>query len=79
MDMLPNVVLDPDEAPMLTTEQLNEAIPSFDWTGGHSGRLLTKDEAKTLETIWEDFLQKNKDKVDGRTMNVNRNQTYKAF
>ncbi|MGN0036045.1 MAG: hypothetical protein ACI36X_02340 [Bacteroidaceae bacterium] len=79
MDMLPNVVLDPDEAPMLTTEQLSEAIPSFDWTGGHSGRLLTKDEAKTLEAIWEDFLRKNKDKVDGRTMSVNRNQTYEAF
>ena len=39
MDMTPNVVLDPERAPMVTKEELQKAIPSFDWTGGHSGRM----------------------------------------
>lgn len=79
MDMLPNVILDPDEAPMVTTEQLSEAIPSFDWSGGHSGRVLDKEDASKLETIWKDFLVKNEDHVDGWKFNVNYHHTYDAF
>lgn len=70
MDMTPNVVLDPERAPMVTTEELQKAIPSFDWTGGHSGRMLSQKEANTLETIWEEYLAKHGDNAVGETMNV---------
>ena len=60
MDMLPNVILNPDNAPMITTDNLQKAIPSFDRTGGHSGRLLPQEDARKLETIWADFLKENK-------------------
>ena len=70
MDMLPNVALDPEEAPMLTTDELCEAIPSFNWRSGHSGRLLTEEEARRLETLWEAYLQKVANKVDGRTLKI---------
>lgn len=76
MDMLPNVILDPDNAPMIRTEELQIAIPSFDWTGGHSGRLLSKGDAQKLETIWAEFLKKNEDHIDGKTFNVNRYVTF---
>ena len=75
MDMLPNVILDPDHAPMITTEELQKAIPSFDWTGGHSGRLLSQEDAQKLEIIWAGFLKKNEDRIDSETFNVNRHVT----
>lgn len=76
MDMLPNVILNPEEAPMVRTEKLQKAIPSFDWTGGHSGRLLLQEEAQKLEALWSDFLKKNEDRIDGETFNVNKHVTF---
>ncbi len=70
MDMKPNVILNPDTAPMVTTEELQVAIPTFDWTGGHSGRILSKDEAMKLEELWSKFLEQHQDDVDGDNMNA---------
>ena len=69
MDMEPNVIINPDEAPMLTTAELQEAVPSFDWTGGHSGRILTTKEAIAVEQLWNTFIEKNEDMFDGNTSN----------
>ena len=76
MDMLPNVILNPEEAPMVRTEKLQKTIPSFDWTDGHSGRLLLQEEAQKLEALWSDFLKKNEDRIDGETFNVNKHVTF---
>lgn len=70
MDMLPNVILDSEEVPMLTTEALQEAMPSFDWTGGHSGRLLGNEDAIKLETLWQRFLAEHSKDADGITMSM---------
>ena len=70
MDMLPNVILDPDKASMLTTEDLQKAIPSFDWNGGHSGRQLAKEDAIKLESMWSEFLAEHSENADKITMNV---------
>lgn len=69
MDMKPSLILNPDAAPMITTEQLQKAIPSFDWAGGHSGRLLPKEDAKILESLWQQFIETNKEQADGIIMN----------
>lgn len=70
MDMKPNVILNSDSTPMITTEELMKAIPSFDWTGGHSGRLLSEAEARKLEELWNDFLENHKDDIDGINMDA---------
>lgn len=70
MDMLPNVILDSEEVPMLTTEALQESMPSFDWTGGHSGRLLGNEDAIKLETLWQRFLAEHSKDADGITMSM---------
>ena len=70
MDMIPNVILNPETAPMITTKELQDAIPSFDWSGGHSGRLLTEDEARKMETLWQQFIEGHKDQIDGVNMNA---------
>lgn len=44
------------DVPLLTPDILTEAIPDFDWYGGHSGRLLGRKEANKLEKIWVEYL-----------------------
>lgn len=56
MDFRPDHVFHPDNAPLLSTEQLTAAIPDFDWAGGHSGRMLTEAQAAKLEDVWDEHL-----------------------
>ena len=59
MDLRADTVIDPDLLPVLSTEVLSKKIPSFDWNGGHSGRVLPAKEAKKLEKLWKKFLEQN--------------------
>lgn len=68
MDMEPNVILNPEVAPMVSTEDLQKAVPSFDWAGGHSGRLLNDIEAKAIEKLWSQFIESNEGNFNGDTM-----------
>lgn len=70
MEMKPNVIIDPDRAPMITTKELDEAIPDFTWNGGHSGHMLTDDQAMKLEKLFAKYFKKIEDKDDGETINV---------
>ena len=69
MDMTPNFIVDPEEAEIITTKQLQEAIPSFDWSGGHSGRLLTEEQARQLEDLLAPYLRKFVNNIDEETVN----------
>lgn len=42
----------------------------FDWTGGHSGRLLGNEDAIKLETLWQRFLAEHSKDADGITMSM---------
>lgn len=59
MDLRADIVIDPDLLPILSTEILSQEIPSFDWSGGHSGRVLPIADAEKLEKLWVDFLEEN--------------------
>ena len=59
IDLMADTVIDPDILPILSTEVLSENIPSFDWSGGHSGRLLPTEEAEKLEQLWSEFLDEH--------------------
>lgn len=60
MDLWADTVIDPDFLPILSTDELTNQIPSFDWNGGHSGRLLPEKDAEKLEELWASFLERNK-------------------
>ena len=60
MDLLADTVIDPDFLPILSTDELSKQIPSFEWSGGHSGQLLPGKEAKKLEKLWAEFLEEKK-------------------
>lgn len=55
---------DPVSEPILKTSELKKAIPDFNWEGGHSGRKLTTEQAKTLDALWIKHLKEHKDVVD---------------
>lgn len=42
----------PDEAPWITPEELDAYNPGPDWRSGHSGELLTPEQANRLEGLW---------------------------
>ena len=59
IDLLADVVIDPDACPILSTAELQSLIPDFKWDGGHSGRLLPEKDALILEEKWIDFLDEH--------------------
>ena len=59
MDLEPDVMINSDYLPILTTTELASAIPEFDWKGGHSGRLLDAHLAEKLEGLWDKFLDEH--------------------
>ena len=50
------IMISPDAFELLTSERLREAIPDFDWFGGHSGVVLNDDQAAKLEELWQTYL-----------------------
>lgn len=56
MDMDIEEMLHPEKTPLLTPEVLAKEIPDFKWDGGHSGRILTGEQAEKLYMLWGDYL-----------------------
>lgn len=50
-------IFNPWRTQILSTEVLQKYIPDFDWTGGHSGRLLSASDSRKLERLWRRFLK----------------------
>ena len=70
MEMKPNFIADPERLEnLITTEELQEAIPSFDWQGGHSGRLLSEEQARKLEAILAAYLPQFCNNIDREVVN----------
>lgn len=76
VDLDPEVMIHPDYRPILTTEDLCQAIPEFDWTGGHSGILLETGLANQLETLWSKFLDNNEEIFATRAAKQEINHSY---
>lgn len=54
------VTVNPETASLLLTPDfLSEKLPDFNWYGGHSGRVLSKEYAKKLDEIWAYYLNAN--------------------
>ena len=58
-------IINHDECPILSLDALEEAMPDFQWDGGHSGRELPVKESIILEKMWLDYLDTHKDYFDG--------------
>lgn len=63
IDMEPDYIFHPEKTDILTTNQLMTTIPDFNWSGGHSGVLLTDEQSQKLENLWEEFLSSVEDSI----------------
>ena len=52
-------MIHPERTPLLlTTDELTEGIPDFNWKGGHSGEILSDAQADKLEKVWKDYIER---------------------
>jgi hypothetical protein len=52
-------MIHPERTPLLlTTDELTEAIPDFNWKEGHSGEILSNTQADKLEDVWKDYIER---------------------
>ncbi len=52
-------MIHPERTPLLlTTDELTEAIPDFNWKEGHSGEILCDSQAAKLEEVWQDYIER---------------------
>ncbi len=66
VDLDVDTLVDSDKTAFITTAQLTEAIPEFDWTGGHSGRVLSPEASLKLEKMWYQYLYSNQGIFDDK-------------
>lgn len=52
-----DAMINPDAFPILTSQELERAIPGFDWYGGHSGLVLTDNQEIELKRLWEAYME----------------------
>lgn len=45
---------------LLTAEEVSKVITGFDWFGGHSGRLLLEEDAKKLDSLFDNYIESNR-------------------
>lgn len=53
MDMACLECVHPDQKPPIGIETLEKAIPGIDWRRGHSGQLLSEEDARILDELWD--------------------------
>jgi len=73
MDYRPTFMIHPNHPKgIISTQQLEEAFPEFEWNGGHSGRLLPEELASRLDKMWAEFAgQFGSEDANGQTLEMN--------
>ncbi len=64
------------DAPFISTEQLTKGIPDFDWTGGHSGRLLPSDMAEKLEALFDKSISRKRPTPEYAALSLKEKEEY---
>lgn len=59
VDYFPDFMLNPDAMPIISCDILESAIPDFDWRKGHSGLVLSDEQAVKLEALVAKFKADN--------------------
>jgi len=71
-------MIHPERTPLLlTTDELTEAIPDFNWKGGHSGEILSDAQADKLEKVWKDYIERTHTISSEEVVEGNFNDFYK--
>lgn len=54
VDLSVTMILNPYEGHIIPTSVLQEVAPDFDWSGGHSGRILAEKDATAVQRLIQD-------------------------
>ena len=73
-DYQSEIMINPETLPIIGTEQLQAAIPDFDWTGGHAGTVLNDSQAKVLQKLYVSYLRENAPLFADRFELINRRE-----
>lgn len=71
VNLRPKVCINPLCLPILSTSDLETAIPDFNWRSGHSGEVLAPVQARKLRRLWNGFLVSNAEVLAGNAYNRN--------
>jgi hypothetical protein len=58
-DLLVSYLFDSETMPIITTEELEAAIPDFDWRRGHSGVALSAEQERKLDRLFFDYRKRH--------------------
>ena len=59
-DLIPMKAFNPENgAEFPTTDMLAQAVPDFNWSGGHSGQILTPEQAEALDVFLKEYYKKH--------------------
>lgn len=56
--MLPNCMIHPDKSKMVTTQELDNALPGVNWNEGHSGVLLSEEQSSKFDELWQNYMNR---------------------
>lgn len=59
MTMEFDALFHPERTEIITTEELQRALPNIDWEKGHSGELITTEDAECLNKMWNEHIKKH--------------------
>ena len=59
MTMEFDALFNPERTEIITTEELQRALPNIDWEKGHSGELITTEDAECLNKMWNEHIKKH--------------------
>ena len=54
--MIPDCMVHPDKSKMVTIQMLEETLPGVNWNEGHSGVLLSDEQACKFDNLWQSFM-----------------------
>ena len=68
-------IIHPDKSPkLLTVKELADGVADFNWETGHSGEMLTDEQAARLEDVWQNYIeqvhQETSEMTDGTKFNL---------
>ena len=71
-------MIHPERTPLLlTTDELTDVIPDFNWKEGHSGEMLNDAQSAKLEEVWADYIERTHAMSSEEVVEGNFNDFYK--
>jgi len=76
VDFEPELLVNPDALPILSNTMLTARIPDFSWDHGHSGLVLSDDQAIRLDRLWLAFMEEHREEYQSKLTDTHDENDY---